>query len=295
MAINIDQMICPLCKGSLEEEKEHLLCSDCSQIYPVFENVVNFLPKDLMEKYNHNLKHQDLFEEHTFYQNLYSNLKDLDDGHCVVYGYDEIYDFMADIPRGTLLDVGCGAGHHSKDLASKGFQVTGIDISVNGIRQACALANAHGQNTRFCLGDVENLPFEDNAFDIVFCGLIIHHFPNWEKLLSEVKRVAKKYFVTFEVNSYDPISFFRFNIINPTIGIHNITKNQRTVSPHKLESDLRKLGFNDFEIKFVDVHHHIGRDPKGLKARTLKMYGKLMQVMPGKFRSNKFLLKCTKN
>lgn len=295
MATNIDKMMCPLCKGTLREEEVSVRCSDCSQVYPIiFDRVVNFLPQDLMEKYNQNLKHQDLFEEHAFYQNLYENLKDLDDGHCVVYGYDEIYNFISDLPRGTLLDIGCGAGHHSKNLTNLGFQVIGIDISVNGIRQACKLAYVNSHSTRFCLGDVENLPFEDNAFDVVFCGLIIHHFPKRDKLLAEVKRVSKKYFVTFEVNAYDPISFLRFDIINPTIGIHNITKNQRTVSPDKLRTDLGKLGFDDFKIKFVDVHHNIGRYPKSLKTRLLKTYGNFMQVMPGKFRNNKFILKCAK-
>jgi SAM-dependent methyltransferase len=294
MAIDIDKMMCPLCKGAMKADDDSVRCINCSQVYPILDDVVNFLPQELMEKYNKNFKHQDLFEEHSFYQNLYQDLQGLDDGHCVVYGYDEIYDFMTDIPHGTLLDVGCGAGHHSKDLTAIGFQVTGVDISVNGIQQARKLSDAHGQNTRFCLGDVENLPFEDNAFDVVFCGLIIHHFPRREKLLAEIKRVSKKYFVTFEVNTYDPISFIRFNIINPTIGIHNITKNQRTVSPDKLKKDLERLGFGDFAIKFVDIHHHIGRNPRGIHAKILKTYSKLMKLMPEKFNSNKFILKCSK-
>jgi ubiquinone/menaquinone biosynthesis C-methylase UbiE len=247
-----------------------------------------------MEKYNQDLKHQDLFEEHAFYENLYKNLNGLDDGHCVVYGYKEIYDFMKDIPRGTLLDIGCGAGHHCKDLSERGFDVTGIDISLNGIRQAIAIADAYKQNTRFFLGDIENLPFEDQSFDIVFCGLIIHHFPKRDKLLSEIQRVTKKNFITFEVNSYDPISFIRFNIINPTIGIKNITKNQRTVSPFKLKKDLEIHGFVDPQIKFVDIHHNIGRYPNSISAKILKTYNKFMALMPEKYKNNKFILKCTK-
>ena len=101
---------------------------------------------------------------------MYQNLKGIDDGHCVVYGYDEIYDFMSDIPRGSLLDIGCGAGHHSKDLSSLGYEVTGIDLSINGLMQAQNVSKAHNQNISFVVGDVENLPFDDNSFDVVFCS-----------------------------------------------------------------------------------------------------------------------------
>ena len=100
--------------------------------------------------------------------------------------------------------------------------------------------------------------------------------------------------MAFEVNSYDPISFFRFNILNPTIGIHNITKNQRTVSPVKLERELRKLGFMDFALRFVDVHHYIGRYPNSLVSKCIFLYRKASKLMPYKCRHNKFMIKCKK-
>ena len=289
----IEKLVCPVCKGELEYD-DKLLCIRCDQSFDFIEGIPNFLPEKLFKKYNLELKDQDLIEEQNFYDNLYSDLKDLDDGHCVVYGYEELYDFMSDIPSGTLLDVGCGAGHHSKDLAIKGFEVTGIDISVNGLFQAKKVCKSSNQIVDFILGDIENLPFADNSYDVVFCGLILHHFPKKNKILYELTRVCKSCLVALEVNSYDLISFFRFNILNPTIGIHNITRNQRTVSPVKLESDLRLLGFSNFEFNYIDVHHNIGRYPNNLKSKMLYGYKVLTKFLPYRFRFNKFMMKCKK-
>lgn len=288
-----NKMVCPLCRTPLTDVKKSLTCSKCNMTYHYLDGIPNFLPDELMLKYNKELKLQDLNEEKSFYDKMYQNLKNLDDGHCVVYGYDEIYDFMSDIDRkSSLLDVGCGAGHHSKDLSALGYDVTGIDISFNGLNQARKVSQAAGQNIDFTMGDIENLPFADKSFDVVFCSLILHHFPDRSRLLSEINRVCKNYFVTFEVNSYDPISFLRFNIINPTIGIHNITKNQRTVSPVKLEKEMSSLGFTDITTKYVDVHHNVGRYPDSFEARALGFYRKAASIfLPYKCRFNKFIMK----
>lgn len=287
------KLACPFCKCKLEYDGQ-LRCLKCGQSFYFIDGIPNFLPESLFEKYNSELKKQDLYEEKDFYENMYSDLVDQDDGHCVVYGYEELYHFMGDIPIMTLLDVGCGAGHHSKNLALKGFEVTGIDISLNGLVQATKIRETYNQDIDFVLGDIENLPFLDSSYDVVFCGLILHHFSQKTKILSELSRVCKSYLVAFEVNSYDPISFFRFNILNPTIGIHNITKNQRTVSPVKLKRDLSRLGYGDFEFKFVDIHHHVGRYPNSVTSRCLRAYKHIGKFMPYKCRFNKFMMKCRK-
>lgn len=287
----VEILACPLCKIKLTYSDGALLCNNCKQIYRCIDTIPNFLPEELIEKYNSDLKQQDLQEEMGFYQSMYRDLKGLDDGHCVVYGYEKIYDFMEGIPKGSLLDIGCGAGHHSKDLSMLGYEVTGIDISVNGLKHALSLSESNNQDIGFVLGDIENLPFEDNSFDIVFCSLILHHFPRRQKLLKEISRVCRKHFVTFEVNSYDLISFIRFNIINPTIGIPNITKNQRTVSPIKLEKELRNLGFSSIDIKYEDVHHNIGRYPDSKEAKMLSLYKKTTRFLPLRYQCNKFIMK----
>jgi|GEM_PF-3520354 len=292
-----DQVVCPLCKGRLhaDAERKILECKSCEVEYRVDEGIPIFINDAVFEKYNTELKLQDLDEEQSFYEDMYSDLNGLDDGHCVVSGYDELYEFMSSVERGTLLDVGCGAGHHSKDLSKLGFDVTGIDISMNGLKQARQVNAAARQDADFLLADIENLPFKNNSFDVVFCGLILHHFPRRDRLIRELNRVCRRHFIAFEVNAYDPVSYFRFDIVNPIIGVPHITKNQRTVSPFRLAKQLSAMSFDNISFEFLDVHHYLGRYPHSLKAKILKTIKQTTNVLPVQYRNNKFMLKASRN
>jgi SAM-dependent methyltransferase len=63
----------------------------------------------------------------------------------------------------TLLDVGCGTGKHARELASLGFEVTGIDRSPQMIGHAVATSNS---SISFAVGDLVTLDL-DRKFDVV--------------------------------------------------------------------------------------------------------------------------------
>lgn len=63
-----------------------------------------------------------------------------------------------------MLDLGCGSGRHSKYLASKGFDVTGIDLATSSIRQA---KREETEKLRFYCHDMR-APFGKSKFDYVF-------------------------------------------------------------------------------------------------------------------------------
>jgi hypothetical protein len=119
---------------------------------------------------------------------------------------------------------------------------------------------------------------------------VLHHFLRLDNLMKELARVTRRYFVAFEVSALDPISFVRFNVINPALGIASISKNQRALFPGRLTRILRHNGFDDFSVRFEDMHHFIGRTPDSLAARTILAYKKVMNIFPAKYSQNKFLL-----
>jgi SAM-dependent methyltransferase len=68
-------------------------------------------------------------------------------------------------PAGSrMLDVACGKGRHSIYLASKGYQVTGIDISADSIEEALGF---QAENLEFFVHDMR-LPFRMNYYDYAF-------------------------------------------------------------------------------------------------------------------------------
>ncbi|MEJ2376258.1 MAG: class I SAM-dependent methyltransferase [Pseudolabrys sp.] len=60
-------------------------------------------------------------------------------------------------PYGRALDLGCGTGHWTVDLALRGWQATGIELVSNAVRKARARARDAGVDVQFIQGDVTAL------------------------------------------------------------------------------------------------------------------------------------------
>ncbi|KAF7724044.1 hypothetical protein EC973_001420 [Apophysomyces ossiformis] len=97
-------------------------------------------------------------------------------------------------PEMSILDVGCGPGSISVDMAklvAKGH-VVGIEYTPEPLKEARAFAIQQGvQNVEFQVGDIHALDFPDNTFDIVHCHQVLQHIANPIQALREMKRVAK--------------------------------------------------------------------------------------------------------
>lgn len=88
----------------------------------------------------------------------------------------------------SIIDVGCGAGRHAKYLASKGFNVTGIDTAYSSIQQANEFSSA---SLRFIQHDMR-IPFGINCFDYVFnfftsFGYFSNNYENYEVIENMAK------------------------------------------------------------------------------------------------------------
>jgi len=104
---------------------------------------------------------------------------------------------MAEIKVGDIvLDLGSGAGVDcflaAKKVGSKG-KVIGVDMAEEMIAKAEANAKKYGyKNVEFKLGDIEDLPIEDNSVDAVISNCVVNLAPDKARVFKEVYRVLKK-------------------------------------------------------------------------------------------------------
>lgn len=96
----------------------------------------------------------------SFYRQLYAHHDDQEATNFV----DELLAELRPVQGASMLDLGCGNGRHSKQLASRGFRVTGLDLASSSIRMARKFQTP---NLNFYRHDMR-LPFGNNCFDYVF-------------------------------------------------------------------------------------------------------------------------------
>jgi SAM-dependent methyltransferase len=95
----------------------------------------------------------------------------------------------------VVLDLGSGAGFDcflaSRRVGKNGL-VIGIDMTSEMVERARANAKKHNySNVEFVLGEIENLPFDKNKFDIIISNCVINLSPDKLKVFKEANRVLK--------------------------------------------------------------------------------------------------------
>jgi SAM-dependent methyltransferase len=101
-----------------------------------------------------------------------------------------------DLSKMCILDVGCGNGFFTYYFSKLAYTV-GIDYSryMLSINPCDPLIQ----------GSALQLPFKTNSFDLVFCSNLLHHVKNPEIVVSEMKRVSKKFVILSEPNRNNPL------------------------------------------------------------------------------------------
>jgi len=92
---------------------------------------------------------------------------------------------LSSLPKGKILDLGCGDGDYSKRLKDLGFDVIGGDIDVERFR--------YKNEVKFKYCDItKKMPFADDTFDYVLMLEVIEHLRNPYEIIPEISRIIRK-------------------------------------------------------------------------------------------------------
>lgn len=92
----------------------------------------------------------------------------------------------------NVVDIGCGDGVLlyllQKKIKEYSFKISGVDLSEDALK----VAKSKIGEGNFIKNDVYNTGFQENSFDLIISSDVIEHVKQPEKMLAEIKRIAKK-------------------------------------------------------------------------------------------------------
>jgi len=164
----------------------------------------------------------------------------------------------------SILDIGCGPGNITAELASRvgDGNVIGIDLSKEVIEAARRDFESPAQgNLSFRSGDVYGLDFSDEEFDVVYAHQVLQHLGDPVAALVEMRRVLKSGgllairdadFGAFAWSPEDPVLTHWMDVY------HQITRRNHAQADagRHLKSWVQAAGFEEFEVSSSNWTFH---------------------------------------
>jgi ubiquinone/menaquinone biosynthesis C-methylase UbiE len=166
-------------------------------------------------------------------------------------------------PNGMVVDIGCGPGYLIARMAKSipGIEIIGVDIADSMLQVAADNLSSLGFGDRvsFRQGDVQKLPFEDNAVDFVISTFSLHHWSYPKEALLEIRRVLKPggQFLIFDLRRdcrrfFYWLLYFATKVVVPTPMRHINEPLGSVLSSYTFsesEGILAGAGFKQWKIK----------------------------------------------
>lgn len=128
--------------------------------------------------------------------------------------YEKLFEIIKPLKPNSVLDAGAGEGFTLVKLArcKIGKRVEGVDNSERAVK----IGKKMYPGLNLIQGDIYNLPYKDNSFDIVLCTEVLEHLEDPGRALEELKRVTKKYIMLTVPNEpfFRLANFFRGKYIS---------------------------------------------------------------------------------
>lgn len=134
-------------------------------------------------------------------------LSGYDTGPPVDAVHEELFEFIAGVSGHRILDIGCGLAPYVARLNQRGVDCIGVEINQEVVKAAGALGRP------VFLMDGRALAFRDAAFDTCLLIEAIEHIDNFELVLREVARVARRNIVISVPNIAGMPFLFRYHVM----------------------------------------------------------------------------------
>jgi ubiquinone/menaquinone biosynthesis C-methylase UbiE/uncharacterized protein YbaR (Trm112 family) len=181
-----------------------LLCPNCGSTFPVKDGIPHMLPSNLLARdsdQGKTLSEEQKMAQIAHFDSIGASEIEVNRPH----GFGKALNFLLDtkfetvthlwgepVAESIVLDLCCGSGMDAEYLANAGANVVGVDISIGALRGAQERARRYGLEYDLVLGDAENLPVRDRAFQLAYVHDGLHHLNSPEKGFSEMARVASE-------------------------------------------------------------------------------------------------------
>ncbi|WP_459191225.1 class I SAM-dependent methyltransferase [Halosimplex sp. J119] len=158
-------------------------------------------------------------------------------------GTDDDLTLLLDVAGRDVLELGCGGGQCSVALAERGASVTGLDLSAEQLAFARDLAGERDADVEFLQGDVTDLGFADDSFDVAFNAYVFQWVGDLAACFREAHRVLR------------PAGRFVFSMPHPVYGLAD-------AESHRVEGSYFDTGRqvtpqDDLDVDMVTYRHTV--------------------------------------
>ena len=202
---------CPSCNSELIESDSNLICSKCSNEYPVVDGVPVFLNIGNLSKHE---KNQILFfKSEGITSNYTYSLDEWQRSYL-----DRFNENIVDVSGRVVFDCGSGSGYMAIELAKKGAIVIALDLTLRSCIRLKKITEKMGlsNNVVVVCASAEALPVKSDLVDIFISNAVLEHLPNEDVAISEIERVSC---IISELMVCVPI-YYRY--LNPILLLPNI-------------------------------------------------------------------------
>jgi len=156
-----------------------------------------------------------------------------------------------DLKKGSLLDAGCGSGKYSLPLKMRGFDVVGMDVSFKALQMLRESSIARELDIEMLAGNVFQLPFREDSFDIIWCYGVLQHLLSAEREIAirEFRRILKGEGILFiEVFGKEDMRYGGFKVEPDTFSRKNGIV-YHYFDRHEIEELLKDFSYNIIESR----------------------------------------------